>query len=598
MQIKISTSPIFGRKLSSEEEAEYSDILNRGKNAVSKSENGKSILVVPTTSLPEKADYCTGVGYLGSKESFDFFEFAKKYWGINEIQLLPTGQFHQYDGKVPLYSGTSMELGNHMINLEKFLSKDEIARIAKQNNEKNKVNFSNIIEKNSAQENAIKKLYNSMPENLKQEFCSYKSIHKERLEPKAIYNALVELNGHDKYFWHDTDKYLYDDRIVKPDIKDKRINEIKSLKTESIDFYQFKQFLADTSLKEAKNELNKKGLKLNGDLICGFSEDERWANPKAFIKDSTIGWGQQALDLDSPEAEKLIRQKVNFYAARFDGIRIDASWTYISHTVNHAFTGEFIHKKDYGDKILNIIDDEVKKVKGCNYDLKNIMHEFAADPKNFNIFDGTQLKPYIRDRVKIYTSDYLSPDWGSNDNYLKRGWNKDYFIIGTTNHDSCAISVSEEQAETLSNILKISKKKLLNLKEFIKAKFAEPMGAKNTMLLFSNALGINKSFGANKNPSENYKIKIAENFEEEYHKALQKGEAFNPMDALEKQFVAQGLDKTEKDLYKKIVKYRKILEQKENSKPWVKIGIISACSFLTIAGGLYMYFKKNKEEVD
>ena len=35
------------------------------------------------------------------------------------------------------------------------------------------------------------------------------------------------------------------------------------------------------------------------------------------------------------------------------------------------------------------------------------------------------------------------------------------------------------------------------------------------------------------------------------------------MDALEKAFVAEGLDKKEPELYKKIVKYRKILQEPE-----------------------------------
>ena len=38
------------------------------------------------------------------------------------------------------------------------------------------------------------------------------------------------------------------------------------------------------------------------------------------------------------------------------------------------------------------------------------------------------------------------------------------------------------------------------------------------------------------------------------------------MDALEKAFVSKGLDKSEPELYKKVVKYKKILQQKEGGK--------------------------------
>ena len=90
--------------------------------------------------------------------------------------------------------------------------------------------------------------------------------------------------------------------------------------------------------------LNQKGLKLNGDMICGLSYDEIWSHPKAFLEGKTIKWDLPALDLDSKEAEKLIREKVNIYAKRFDGLRIDAAWTYVEPL-----------NKDYGDKIFNII---------------------------------------------------------------------------------------------------------------------------------------------------------------------------------------------------------------------------------------------------
>ncbi len=433
-----------------------------------------------------------------------------------------------------------------------------------------------------------------MPENLKEDFKNFKFKNEKRLENKSIYRALEEIYGTKDYDWSKLDKNLYDEKFVSLENRHKRISEIKKLKPETIDFYLFEQFLAEDSLKDVKEKLNKKGIKIHGDMVSGFSRDEVWANPNAFIKGATIGWGLPALKFNSPEAEKLLREKVHFYATHFDGFRIDASWTYSFSHVYDKSTKRLIFETDYRDKILNIIDDEVKKVKGESYDLKNIMHEFAADYKDFDMYKNGKLKPFVAKRVKIQTSDYLSDDYGSHYAFLKKGWNKDYFILGATNHDSKEICVNNEQAKVLSSILKINKNKLTDLKEFIKAKFAEPMAAKNTMIMFTNALGINKSFGANKNFSDNYKIKIPENFEEFYHYALQNGEGFNPMDALEKQFVAQGLDKKEKTLFEKIVKYRKILEQKEVRK---SRKIIIALTILAIVSTIFRYMNKaNKHQ--
>lgn len=561
--MKISTNQALSFKMKPKNEADFSDTLTRGKKLAGN--KGKSILIVPASSLPSQ----TGVGNLGTDESLKFFDFAKKYWGVNEIQILPVGQYHSHSGQYPIYSGTTMDLGNHVIDIKSYVTDSEFQEIVKANNIKDRVNFKNVVEFDSVSEKILKKLYNRMDSSRKQEFEAFKQKNNSWLEPKGLYRALREINGtHDYKRWQEIDKNLFEH----PD-KDKRIAEIYKQKGETIDFYKFKQFLADDSLKKAKEKLNSKDLKLNGDLPCGFSYDEVWAHPKAFIKDAQIGWGLPALDYDNPEAEKLLREKVRLYAQRFDGMRVDASWTYASQPV---IKPDSKTKKELGARILNIIDDEVKKVKGSSYDLKNIMHEFVTSPDDFNIYEGSSLKPFVKDRVKIYTSDYLSNDWGSNRNFLERGWNKESFIIGATNHDSRRINFSEKQAEALAKILRIPKEKLMDAKEFMKAKLAEPVSAYNNMIFFMEALGLKGEYLRNTDKTLNYTPKIPLEFEEEYFKAVERGEAFNPMDALEKSFKAQGLDKQNPKLFKKIVKYRKILEGNagsNSSKTKIGIGI-------------------------
>ena len=472
MQIKINPYLNFKRKLKASEEAEYSDILKRGKNLVSNSTNGKMILITHSASMPQSSDLNTGVGCLGSKRSMEFFDFAKKYWGITDIQLLPTGQFFTRDGNCPIYSGSSMNLGNHMINLEKYKNPAKITKIVNSNHSTQYVNYENVVQPDSVQEKVIKNLYRSMPDELRKHFCEYKKLNEKRLEAKSIYCALEEIHASKDTDWPQLDKNLYNEKFVSLKTRNRRISEIKKLKPETTDFYLFKQFLAEDSLNDAKEKLNKKGIQIHGDMISGFSRDEVWAHPNAFIKGATIGWGLPALKFNSPEAETLLREKVHFYATHFDGFRIDASWTYSFSHVYDKSTKRLLFETDYRDKILNIIDDEVKKVKGKGYDLKNIMHEFAADYRDFDMYKNGKLKPYVAERVKIQTSDYLSDDYGSSVSFLKKGWNNDYFILGATNHDSNEICVNDEQAKVLSSILKINKSKLTDLKEFIKAKFA------------------------------------------------------------------------------------------------------------------------------
>ncbi len=564
MELKINNTINFQRRLKPKEEGEYSAVLKEAKEKIGN--KGKSILIVPTSSLPQEKQNNTGIGTLNQKESEKFFDFAKKYWGINEIQIQPVGQYHCWQGQYPIYSGTSMDLGNHMIDIKSHCTQEEFAELVKANNDCKTINYTNIVDKYSKQEEILRKIYSREKSN--PEFINFKTENSKMLEPKALYRALTEINHtHNYKQWNDIDKNLYSLPQIE---REKRIAEIYKIKDKEIDFYKFKQFLAENDLKKAKNELNKKGLKLNGDMICGFSFDEIWSHPNAFFKDKTMKWDLLALDLNSKEAEQFIREKVNNYAKRFDGLRIDASWTYIQPL-----------DKDYEDKILNIIDDEIKKVKGADFDLHNIMHEFAASAEEFSLYKNNELRPCVKDRVKIYTSDWLSNDWGTNESFLNRGWKPDSFIIGATNHDSKPIKVSEQQAEVLSKILKIPKEKLMNETEFIKAKFAEPMMAYNNMIYYRDALAISGD-------------KISADFENAYFKNLETGKGFNPMDALEKSFRAKGLDKTEPELFKKIVKYRKILENKKTSH-WKIAGLAIGAGIL-ISAGFVLFQNKNKNK--
>lgn len=564
MDIKINSAINFQRRLKPKEEDEYSAVLKQAKEKIGNT--GKSILIVPTSSLPQETSNNTGVGTLNTQESARFFDFAQKYWGINEIQIQPSGQYHSYEGQYPIYSGTSMDLGNHMIDIKSHCTEKEFRELVNANNQKEKINYSNVVEQFSKQEKILQKVYEREKNNV--EFTKFKAENSQRLEPKALYRALREINcTHDYKQWNNTDKNLYTLPRIE---REKRIKKIYELKGKEIDFYKFKQFLAENDLQRAKQELNKKGLKLDGDLICGLSFDEIWSHPKAFLEGKTIKWDLPALDLDSKEAEKLIREKVNIYAKRFDGLRIDASWIYVQPL-----------SKDYGDKILNIIDDEVKKVKGKNFDLHNVMHEFVASAEDFSLFEDNKIKPYIDSRVKIYTSDWLSNDWGTNKSFLERGWSKENFIIGATNHDSKPMKFDKNQAKILSKILNIPYAKLTDEKEFIKAKFAEPMMAYNNMIYFRDALN-------------NKTDKIPANFEDKYFKDLENGKGFNPMDALEKAFRAKGLNEKEPELFRKIVKYRKILESKQGSHS--KIALLAIGVGIAIGAGLAIISKSDKTE--
>ena len=107
----------FQRKLRADEEADFSRVLNQAKEKVGNT--GHSILIVPTASLPQSSSSNTGMGNFLDKEALKFVDFAKLYWGINTIQVLPDGKYEStIEGGYLPYSGSAFDLGNNIINLD------------------------------------------------------------------------------------------------------------------------------------------------------------------------------------------------------------------------------------------------------------------------------------------------------------------------------------------------------------------------------------------------------------------------------------------------------------------------------------------------
>lgn len=605
MRISLNTSLSFKRQLRPSEEAEFSNVLKLGKEKLGNT--GHSMLIVPSASLPQCIN--TGVGNMLDEEGKRFFDFAKQYWGVNYIQLLPEGRYKGINSSYLPYSGSALDLGSHLINIELLSKKDfgeiltekDINKVVQANNCVRKdfrINFDNVLPTYSENEKALKKAYKELIKadtNSKRELIKnielYAESNREWLEPKLIFEALsTKYKSADTRNWNEFDRNFYNIDVVPVEKRLQAIEGIKNSELKSeIKFFEFKQYLAETHLAMARDELNKKGIKLSGDALAGFSYDEIWANPKAFVKGYSIGYGLPALDLDSPEAEKLLRQKFHNFAKRYDGIRLDMSWAYVTQPLINSATKNKDHK-EYGEKVLLIIEDEIKKVKGSNFDLENITHEMEAASEDFKLFKEFEIKELAKKRNKIFSTMHLGKDWETVENFRKRGWKEGGYVLGTTNHDSetlretyANLSKRKEQVEVLSQILKIPKEKLNNFSSFMQAKFAEPMRSKHNMMFFTEALNLTEKYKG-MGIGEDYRIKIPKNYQNLYFKSLEAGEGFNVMDALEKAFVAEGLDRKEPDLYKKIVKYRKILQAKEKGRS--KLYGLSA----TILAGLILVF--------
>ncbi len=589
----------FGRLLTQNEMEEYKSTLKEAKAAVGN--DGKSVFIVHDACLPQNTDMNTGVGNLSTKKSLQFFDFIKNYLGVNSVEILPAGECVPYQkGKFfCAYHSSAFSLSPHQINLEllttpeysSLITQDDIKTVVDANTMPKKeslANFENVVNDDSSFDKIIKKAFDSFRQkkdlNLSKEFEEYKLANEDWLKPKAMFKVLKQKNGTDRWRnWPQEDRELLVDI---DDAKKARISQLLADNSEELEYYSFKQFLADKHLAYSKKSLNERGLKLIGDCLIGFSEDEVWANQKAFNLDYSVGWGLPSLDYETitqegSPAEKLLKRKVQLFAQRYDSIRFDVSWAYIEpklSPLDWKNGSKYSQNTDFGSMILDRIDKYVKEIKGKDFDTKELIHEFDAAPEDFRMLEESASRQSWRapmmERTKALGTTYMSSSWGNNQHFLALNKGAPNFLLGAGNHDpqplrQIAYDVPDiygdtyktPQVEYLSKLFNVDKKFLDNPTEFIKAKFAEIFTAKNNQYFYIDVFGREERFDSQiRNSSENYRYKIPENFEAAYIKEVEQGHALNPMDALEKVFKLKGLDKTKSTLYAQIVKFRDILQ--------------------------------------
>lgn len=556
----------FGRALKQEEIEEFKNTLKEGKKL--SGQTGYSIFIMPSTSLPQSDSFNTGTGNLASKEAIDYLDYMKTYIDFNVVQDLPEGDFYGIH-----YDGSALALGDQNINPQllttdeyfNLLTKEEYSSIVNNNslNLKNGIeiaNFENIMGPNSQQNKVLKialKRFNKLDENS---------------ELKQKYKKFVEENN----------DWLNFKRNHEPDQE----------------FFKFKQFLAEEHHKKGIENLHQKELKHCGDVAINFTDDEVRAFPNAFKKDYFVGvptWEIPSLNYDNildetSDSYKLLKMKFQLAAKRYDMIRVDAAWNYVTPIITPKGETKILNKnkKEMGNDLLNLIEKWIKEVKGKDFDLHNIIYEFDAGPDDFAAFKNGKLIDPIKDRVKVYGSTYMGDNWGSNDAFLNiQKWTPDEFVIGVGNHDPQPLRQiangipdicnfnnihKNKSINALSRILNIPKEVLENPIEFAKAKFAEITMAKNNMFFFMDVFGREERFNGHCCEKEgdihiNFRHKIPKDYKKAFQNSLQEGYGYNIMDSLEKIFKAKGLDKTHNELYSKIVKFRNILTENEYNIP-------------------------------
>ena len=298
-------SPNFSRKLREEEKQGYKETLKQGLKVLDK-ELG---IIVHNSTTPSKELENTGIGSLLSENARANFIPLLSTHGFSKIQQEPDNLRRSWNPSPysPLTNGKNI----YMIPLEK-LTTGEYANILplsalnyivenRPNKEDNKVDFNYVVD---MYDKALNVAYSSFQrlsaENvdttspigkLTTEFKAYKAQNSEEQEPQAIFEILAREHKTDDWkTWNKTDRNLYNAKTEKQAKKtDERLSEIREKYAREIDFYYFKQMIAEREIESAKATNEESGIRILGDSPIAFTPVEEWQNQGIFLKDIALG---------------------------------------------------------------------------------------------------------------------------------------------------------------------------------------------------------------------------------------------------------------------------------------------------------------------
>ena len=600
----------FKRAFTTKEKEKYSKAIEKARQELGLAETSAQIF---DFNSPTNKGENYGLSSINSSAFIPFVDFLKENASISKIQMGPQGNLdYKSDGitfkpVVSPYSGTTFTLGIQGIALEKLTQKkygrlldksyikslDENYPLSKTTREyKTDYDYALGDNKNGVIFQALKKAYNNFlirkeeTKALRSEFEKFKENTTEEIRKEAIFNAISDeyhskgKNGDDWKNWDCIDKYLFSNKVSDKN-RQKRLDELKS----SIDFYLFCQFLAQKQHFETKEELNNKGIKLNGDCLICFSTPEIWANPNCFLEGYYIGvedgncpetnniqtWWAPALDyskllLDNSkepvksnlgEVGKLLYEKFKTFMQYYDGMRLDAFWQYVSPFIyNDNLEGRYIN--DIGDKIIKIIQIAAKDAQNRE-----------VDPDNFVL----ELIGYGTDRAKaltkniyphMYSTAYAEYDENPRDLINNKKYQDGKFIIGPMSHDNDTLvnmSRNPERRQAHAHILQASLNQGINNlgynvnkyqtqpqkdkieEDFRTAKIAEVYTTKKQYFTLTDMFGMEERINlTGKINKDNWKVKIPSDYERFYHSQLSKGYGINFPKVYQVAMIAKGID--------------------------------------------------------
>ena len=594
MRVNFAAKATFGAALSSAAASELDKATKEAKVALYSNQD-YTIFDIPSSSFYLDKEHDTGRGKLNSNEALKILKTMKPYLGFNAIKDYPMGRIdkHQQHYNCP-YNRSSLTLGEDNINLEKLCSSEygnllefddiseAVERNFKTNNNPNYVNYENetgtsldypILKPLRKAYDNFQTMHSSPNDQLRIEFEFYKKAAPfvKNYDRIALYPIVAK-----------SEPDLFENFKDSPE-KQKRFSELKTQYAKEIEFFKFRQFLAFKQMIEAKNNINELGVEVMGDIAIGSSPEEYWAFPDAFDKNESIGYGfyklkyQEYQDKDS-DVYYFLKSKMQLGLMIYDALRLDVGVSYEKYKTIVCENGIWSQEKKSGydnkDTVIKIIEETAKEIKGDDYDLRKISYE--ADGAGDILFDwsdnNVKQKGNLIGRNLILTTTYEQDSsegnlgWGSYDFYTKTAKiSEDDLTLGVNNHDGTPaqrIARNKDKYQgffynpipALSKTFKIPEEELQNPQKWLEIKMSEPFLANRKFVYFTDVFGkdifYNDIEGAQ--PKDHFRYRLDENFEKEYHKELQAGNAFNYPQTLARIMKTKGIDEKFPSLYSKL----------------------------------------------
>lgn len=594
----IGQTPAFGRKPNAKEMQVYTSSLNQGLELL-----GKQVdIILHNASAPSVKAENVGIGSLFSKTSVKkLFPFLKEH-GISGVQQEPNGLRKAKDNSP--YAPESSAKNILMIPLEKLaskeygniLSKETFEKIVANNPDKKNVDYDYV---RSAYDIALKEAFNNAKES--KEFLDFKAQKEAKYEQSAIFHILSTVNDGKK--WSALDLGLYSTADKKKAAA--RIAEIKTQYKNDYDFFIFNQMILEKENEKSNKLAQETGLKIIGDSPVAQTAVDEWVHKNLFLKGKAIGcppdyfskngqrWGFKYYDPEKifnkdgslGEAGEVLKQKYEEYFASFPGgIRIDhviglidpfiyttASKKMTPQNSGRIYSIEGKYKKhsldEYAMLFTKIIMPAAEKygldksslicedLGDATKPVQEIMKKLELSGISVTQFDHRGATTPAKNTIMIGSHDnqsFLEYVEGKFRNVKDKGFLRKTRLLARDTAPKDA--TTKEIKEYRENIRK-------DKRSFVAASFAElfTSPAKRVQIFFTDFFGIAKTYNRPGTSTGNWSLRLGENFEEDYYKAVAEGKAPNFANAVATALRQRGLDKGRDELMRNLDESAKII---------------------------------------